>query len=528
MRSWKYAILLGWLLTALLASAEAQEPGKKIAPAKDAPAKEAPRAEPGKDHLATTRHSITVNGKKLDYEAIAGTLALKDDDGKARANYFFVAYHRLGDLPAAKRPLAFVFNGGPGSSAVWLHLGVIGPKRVLLEEKGKTLAPPYRLVDNDATTLEQADLVFLDPVSTGFSRPAPGVDGKQFHGVQEDVAANAAFIRQYVTRYQRWDSPKFLIGESYGTTRAAALVNHLQDEDGMNFNGVVLISTVLNFGTIRFDEGNDLPYPLYLPGYTATAWYHKKLASDLQGDLKKTLAEAEQFALGEYTVALMKGSNLPAEERQQVVKKLARYTGLSEQFVNRCNLRIDLSRFRKELLRGEERSVGRFDSRFLGIDQDAAGSRPDYDPSYAVVQGPFTALVNDYLRQELKYETDQTYRILTSRVQPWNYGSAKNQYLNVAPALRQAMTKNPGLRVLVASGYYDLATPYFAARYTFSHLGLDPSLAGNVTIEEYPAGHMMYINEESLRMLKKDLAKFVKAAAPSGALSSPVKREESK
>lgn len=524
MRSWKHVLLFGWLLAATVTLADAQEPGK----AKEAPPKEAPaKVDPGKDHLSTTKHSITINGKKLDYEATAGTLVLRDDEGKPRANYFFVAYNRSGDISAAKRPLAFVFNGGPGSSAVWLHMGVVGPKRVLLEEKGKTLAPPYKLVDNDATLLEQADLVFLDPVSTGFSRPAAGVDGKQFHGVQEDVDANAAFIRQYVTRFKRWDSPKFLIGESYGTTRAAGLVNHLQDTDGMNFNGVVLISTVLNFGTIRFDEGNDLPYPLYLPGYTATAWYHKALAADLQADLPKALAEAEKFALGEYTTALMKGSNLSAEERQQVVKKLARLTGLSEKYVSQCNLRIDLSRFRKELLRGQDKTVGRFDSRFLGIDSDSGGSRPEYDPSYSVVQGPYTALVNDYLRNELKYETDLTYRILTDRVQPWNYNSAKNQYLNVAPSLRQAMTKNPGLRVLVASGYYDLATPYFAARYTMSHLGLDPSLAGNVTIEEYPAGHMMYINEESLQKLKKDMSKFVKTAAPAG-VTVPVKREDAK
>jgi carboxypeptidase C (cathepsin A) len=499
----------------LLAGAAAQEPKKETA--KPEPGKEAPgKLDAPKDTFVTTRHSITVAGAKLEYESTAGTLVLKDDDGKAKASIFFIAYSKVNDKSSDKRPVSFLFNGGPGSSSVWLHLGAIGPKRVLLEEKAKTVAPPYRLIDNEATPLEQTDLVFLDPVSTGYSRSAPGQDAKQFHGVQEDIETNAAFIRLYISRFRRWDSPKFLIGESYGTTRAAGLAEYLQDREGINLNGIVLVSSVLNFGTIRFDEGNDLPYILYLPAYTATAWYHKKLPADLQVDLARALAEAEKFAQGEYTLALMKGAALLAEERQQIAKKLARYTGLSEEYVTRSNFRIEATRFRKELLRKESRTVGRFDSRFQGNDLDAVGDRPEYDPSYAVVQGPFTALVNQYLRSDLKYETDLTYRILTDRVQPWNYGNAKNRYLNVAPALRQAMTKNPGLRVLVASGFYDLATPYFATRYTFSHLGLDPSLADHVTIEEYPAGHMMYINEDSLLKLKKDLAKFMRLAVPVG------------
>jgi len=504
-------LFLSLTAAAVLVPGSWGQPSAKEGAAK--PDKESPsKHDLTKETLSTTRHSITVGGTKLDYEATAGSLILKDDEGKPRASFFFIAYTRTGVPAGTARPLSFVFNGGPGSSSVWLHLGAIGPRRVLLEEHGKSLAPPYRLVDNEATPLEQTDLVFLDPVSTGYSRPAPGQDGKQFHGVQEDVDTNAAFIRLYVTRFNRWDSPKFLIGESYGTTRAAGLVEHLQDREGMNFNGVVLVSTVLNFGTIRFDEGNDLPFILYLPGYTATAWYHKKLSSELQANLDKALAEAEKFALGEYTAALMKGSSLPADERQKVTRQLARLTGLSEEFVRRCNLRIEATRFRKELLRHEERTVGRFDSRFQGIDLDSAGERPDYDPSYGVVQGAYTSLVNQYLRQDLKYETDLTYRILTDRVQPWNYGSARNRYLNVAPSLRQALTKNPGLRVLVASGLYDLATPYFATRYTVNQLGLDPALAGHVTVKDYPAGHMMYTNEASLLALKKDLAQFIRMA----------------
>jgi carboxypeptidase C (cathepsin A) len=522
----KHFVLLLLGLSFLLVRAEAQEPGgKKVGkpdPTKEAPGKEATpkegavKTEPAKESLVKTRHEITVGGKKLEYEATAGTLPIKDDDGKARANVFFIAYTSLDKTAAAKRPLTFAFNGGPGSSSVWLHLGVLGPRRIVLEEKGKSVSPPYRLVDNDMTLLDQTDLVFIDPVSTGYSRPAAGVDGKLFHGVQEDLDANGAFIRAYITRFKRWDSPKFLIGESYGTTRAAGLSEHLLEREGINLNGIVLVSTVLNFATLRFDEGNDLPYILYLPGYTATAWYHKKLSSDLQADLQKALAEAEKFALNEYTLALFKGSSLSAGEKQQIAKKIARLTGLSEEYVLRSNLRIEATRFRKELLRAEGRTVGRYDSRFPGIDLDGVGERPEYDPSYAVVQGPFTALVNDYLRNDLNYETDLEYRILTDKVQPWNYGSARNRYLNVAPALRRAITKNPGLKVLVASGLYDLATPYFATRYTINQLGLDPSLAGNVHIEEYPAGHMMYIHEASLRKQHDDMAKFLKEATNNG------------
>jgi carboxypeptidase C (cathepsin A) len=469
----------------------------------------ATKGESPKDHLVTTQHTIMLGKTKLAYTATAGTLVLKDEDGKARASVFFVAYTRADVASPATRPITFLFNGGPGSSSVWLHLGAFGPRRVVLNEDGKNVAPPYRLVDNEATLLEQTDLVFIDPVSTGYSRAAPGVDAKQFHGVQEDVDANAAFIRLYVSRFRRWDSPKFLAGESYGTTRCAALVGHLQDHEGMNFNGVILISVVLNFETLRFDEGNDLPYILYLPAYTATAWYHHKLSGDLQADLSKAVHAAEKFALGEYTSALMQGSKLSAEERGQVVRQLARYTGLSEEYVRRSNLRLDASRFRKELLRSQERTVGRYDSRFLGLDLDNVGVVPEYDPSYAVVQGPFTALVNQYLRGTLKYETDETYRILTSKVQPWNYGAAKNQYLNVAPVLRSAMTKNPDLRLFVANGRYDLATPSFATQYTLNHLGLNRDLAGHVTVEDYPAGHMMYIEPGSLLKLKKDVARFL-------------------
>lgn len=476
--------------------------------------KPAAKAEHLKEVLSTTRHSIVIKGDKLDYTATAGNLLLKEEDGKVKASIFFIAYTRDGVKDMKKRPVTFTFNGGPGSSSVWLHLGAFGPKRVHMTDKGEPLPPPYRLVDNEETLLDVTDLVFIDPPSTGFSRIAPGEKHKDFHGVNEDVKAVGEFIRLYTTRQRRWDSPKFLAGESYGTTRAAALSGYLQDQLGMNLNGIMLVSAVLNFMTIRFDDGNDLPYILYLPTYTATAWYHKKLGTELQADFRKALDEAEKFAMTDYTLALMKGSKLKSTETKEIAGKVARLTGLNTEFVMRSNLRVPIFRFTKELLRGERRSVGRFDSRYKGIDRDAAGESPDYDPSYAAIQGTYTATLNQYLRNELKFESDSPYEILTGRVQPWNFETATNRYLNVSGSLRAAMTKNPHLKVFVANGYYDLATPYFATEYTFNHLGLDPSLAGNIMMENYAAGHMMYVHRASHERFKRDLAKFVQAACP--------------
>lgn len=473
-----------------------------------------PKLEHLKESLSTTRHSIAVNGQKLDYTATAGNLLLKEEDGKVRASIFFIAYTRDGVKDLGRRPVTFTFNGGPGSSSVWLHLGAFGPKRVLMTDKGEPLPPPYRLVENEETLLDVTDLVFIDPPSTGFSRIAPGEKHKDFHGVQEDVKAVGEFIRLYATRFRRWESPKFLAGESYGTTRAAGLSGHLQDQLGMNLNGIVLVSAVLNFQTIRFDDGNDLPYPLFLPGYTATAWYHKKLTPELQSDLRRTLEEVEKFAISDYTVALMKGSKLTPSETKDIAGRLARYTGLTEDFILRSNLRVPMQRFAKELLRADRRSIGRFDGRYKGIDREATGDSPDYDPSYAALQGTYTATLNQYLRNELKYESEMPYEILTGKVHPWNFESATNHYLNVSPSLRKAMTKNHHLKVFVANGYYDLATPYFATEYTFNHLGLDPSLAGNVTMGYYEAGHMMYAERQSHRQFKRDLAKFYAAACP--------------
>lgn len=479
------------------------------------------RAQEGKgkdaaEKVVKTRHVVTIGGHKIDYEAAAGTLTLKTEEGKPTARLFYVAYRKL-NAQAASRPITFCFNGGPGSSAVWLHLGAFGPKRVQLDPKGEMPRPPVRLIDNEFSLLDVTDLVFIDPVSTGYSRAAEEKDAKKFHGVQGDIESVGEFIRAYLTRNGRWRSPRFLAGESYGTTRAAALANHLQNRHGLNLNGVILVSAVLNFQTIAMAEGNELPYALFLPAYAATAWYHKKLDKELQADLRRTLAAAETFAQGEYTLALMKGNRLGDAERQAVTRKLALLTGLSEEFVRRNDLRIEPSRFRAELLRDRGLVFGRFDSTITAPATDAAANRPDFDPSYASVQGPFTAALQQYVRGELGYESDLNYEILTGRVQPWNYGqAATNRYLNVAPQLRDALVRNRYLRVFVASGYYDLATPFSATEYTLAHLG-DQATARRVTHAYYEGGHMMYTRREQLRRLKEDLGRFYDAAPRAGA-----------
>jgi carboxypeptidase C (cathepsin A) len=471
----------------------------------------APDAAAPADDVKVTRRTVTIGGQAIAYTARAGTMLLAEEDGKAKARVFFVAYTRDGVEDLAQRPVTFSFNGGPGSSSVWLHLGMLGPRRVHLSPEGWAPAPPYVLEDNPDSWLDRTDLVFIDPVTTGYSRAAQGEDDSQFHGVDEDVRWVGEFVRLWTTRNLRWGSPKFLAGESYGTTRAASLSAHLQERHGMYLNGIVLISSILDFQTARFDVGNDLPYVLFLPTYTATAWYHKKLDADLQRDLRAALDEVEAFAAGEYASALFKGSRLGAEERERVLAKLGRYTGLSLNFIDRANLRVSIGRFCKELLRADRRTTGRLDSRFLGIDLDAVGESYEYDPSYAAIQGPFSGALNDYLRRELGYESDLPYEILTGRVQPWKMGEP-NRYLNVAEELRGAMTRNAHLKVFVASGYYDLATPYWAARYTFDHLGLDASLTGNLHFGFYEAGHMMYIHQPSSTRFKQDVDAFFGAA----------------
>ena len=470
--------------------------------------------EPPKEERVQTHHTLTIGGQTIHYTATAGTLVLreeKEEEGepKAKASIFYIAYTKDDAGEIGSRPLTFSFNGGPGSSSVWLHLGLLGPRRVLMDDIGNALQPPYRLVDNEFSLLDKTDLVFIDPVSTGFSRAAAGEKPKQFHHFQKDIELVGEFIRLFTSREKRWTSPKYLIGESYGTTRAAGLAGFLQGRHGMNLNGIMLISSILNFQTARFTVGNDLPFILYLPTYAAIAWYHGRLNETLQADLRQTLAEVEAFAEGEYATALMKGAKLPAAEATVIRQKLAWYTGLSESYIEQTNLRVNIHRFTKELMRTERRTVGRLDGRFLGIDRDSAGEHFEYDPSYAQIQGTYTATLNDYVRRDLAYENDLPYEILTGRVWPWSYETHQNEFVNVAETLRSAISQNPFLRVFVANGYYDLATPYFATEYTFNHLELDPSLQPNISMAYYEAGHMMYVHQPSLAQLKRDLDRFL-------------------
>lgn len=486
------------------------------------PAEKAAEKTPAKpqDKLVTTQHSILLNGQELKYTVTAGTIVLKEEDDKEghkpKAELFFVAYTKDGVENVAQRPLTFSFNGGPGSSSVWLHLGVLGPRRVPVSPTNDPLPPPYQLVDNEYTLLEESDLVFIDPVSTGYSRKLAGKDENphEFHGYQRDIESVGEFIRLYTSRYKRWPSPKFLIGESYGTTRAAGLSGYLQERHGMYLNGIMLVSSILDFQTASFKPGNDLPYILFLPTYAATAWYHKKAARRYhKRPLPRFLEDVQEFAETEYALALMQGDKLGKRAYNQVVKKLAGYTGLSEKYIQRTNLRINIHRFVKEILRDEGYTVGRFDSRLTGRDRDEVGENHEHDPSYDIVQGVYTACFNDYVRSELQFETDLPYEILSWRVFPaWKYDTFQNQYVNTAEVLRASMTKNPYLKVLVANGYFDLATPHFATEYTFSHLGLKPELQGNVSMTYYEAGHMMYLHQPSLAKLKQDLGAFIQQA----------------
>jgi carboxypeptidase C (cathepsin A) len=482
-----------------------------------APEKAVAKPEPA-DQISVTRHTLKIGRKEIAYTATCGTIVLreeaekegKSEGEKARASVFFIAYTRDDSPDRAKRPVTFSFNGGPGSSSVWLHLGILGPRIVALDAEGRAGPPPYRLVDNDASLLAESDLVFIDPVGTGFSRMVEGEKVAEYHEYKRDLESVGAFIRLYCSRNGRWSSPKYLIGESYGTTRAAGLSAHLIERYGMYLNGVMLVSVALDFQNFRFGEGNDLPPVLFLPTYAATAWYHRKLAPDLQRKkLRALLDEVEAFAAGEYSAALFRGARLPAKDRAALVRKLARYTGLSADYIERTDLRVEIFRFCKELLRAEGRTVGRLDSRFTGVDRDAAGEQFEYDPSFAKIHGAYAATLNDYLRTELKHESDLPYEIIKGLYLTWAWKDFANRYAAIGESLRKAMSYNSHMRVLVANGYYDFATPHFASDYTVDHLGLDPSLRKNITVSYYEAGHMMYIHKPSLVKLAAELRKFV-------------------
>jgi carboxypeptidase C (cathepsin A) len=479
------------------------------------------------DQLVTTEHRLMLEGKEIAYTVTTGTLVLKEESEKTgdksgeaegekpRATVFFVAYTLKDVDDTTKRPITFSFNGGPGSASVWLHLGALGPRRVVMNDLGQLPPPPYRLTDNAYSLLDQTDLVFIDPMLTGYSRPVAGEKAKDFLNFKKDIESVGDFIRLYTTRYQRWLSPKFLIGESYGTTRAAGLSGYLQERHGLYLNGIMLVSSILDFGTTEAHPGNDLPHILYLPTYAATAWYHQRLKGRLQKDLHKLLAEVEEFAQTDYARILMRGAAASSKARAAIIEQLAAYTGLSADYIDRVNLRIEIMRFTKELLRGQHRTVGRLDSRFTGIDRDSGGEMFEHDPSMSAITGPYTATFYDYVRRELKFESDLPYEVLSIKAnEQWSFAQHENRYVEVAETLRKAIAINPHLKIFVANGYFDLATPYFATEYTFNHLSLDPSLRQNISMGYYEAGHMMYIHLPSLAKLKQDLAAFIQSALP--------------
>ncbi len=487
----------------------------------DEPASEAKPSEKGpkastKQPVATvpdaskppvvTEHAITIDGKELAYKAEAGMLPLLKDDGSPRANIFYVAYTVGDDADAAKRPVVFCFNGGPGAAAVWLHLGGLGPRRARVNEDATLPPPPFELVDNEHTILPVADLVFIDPVATGYSRAAKDEKPEQFFGKDPDIAAMGEFIRLYTTRNKRWRSPKYLCGESYGVFRAAGLAAELQDRHGMFMNGLVLVSGLIDYGTILPAAANDLPYALYLPSFTAVAHAHGRLPKDLQADRDGAIAEAEAFASGEYVTALFAGASLPEAKRTEIAATIARLTGLSAKLVVDHDLRVSPSVFREQLLADERLILGRFDARITSRDGDHSGREPRFDPSFDAALGPLAAAMNAYVREELGFESDLPYRVLTG-VGPWP--QVQNRYASTASDLAEAMSRNHHLRVLVQTGRCDLAIPYRSMPYSIDHLGIDPELLQNVTYATYDSGHMMYLHLPDLAKLGKDLRKFV-------------------
>ncbi len=497
---------LAVFVTSFAVAAQQQRPGQRVIPGmtqsqpEEQNQKEPVRhAPPPVEKSVVTHHSARIGGKEINYTATAGTYVIKDDQGNPKATFFYVAYTKDGVPDVSKRPLAFVYNGGPGSASLFTHMGM-GPERVVLTPDGHGMPAPYTIADNEDSFLDATDLIFVDAISTGYSRPAPGENPAQFHGIVEDATWFSDFIYQYITRNERWDSPKYLIGESYGTTRSAELAGVLQHRHEIYLNGIVLVSTVA-FASWGADDRSEF----YLPTYVTSAWYHHLLAPDLESESVEQVAQqAREFAHGEYAQALSKGDQLSPEEKQKVVQDLARFTALSPKYIEETNLRISPFRWFAELERDKRLIVGRLDSRFEGMNRDAAAERPEYDPSEASYLGAFTATFQDYVRRDLKWNSDQYYTV-TANVRPWD----RTGDTDVAEVLRSAMTEESNLKVLVVCGYYDLATPFNGIEETVSHMGLEPSIRKNISFAYYKSGHMVYIDQKAHDKLHKDVDNFI-------------------
>lgn len=462
-------------------------------------------SSPKKRPASVTNASLLIDGKQIDYTATAGELILNSDDGKPQAHIFHVSYLKKGVRDYSKRPVLFAFNGGPGSSAVWLHLGALGPKIIPTSADGTTpLTPPITVIDNPQSILDVADLVFIDPVSTGHSRSNSADKASKYHGLQGDLDSVGDFIRRWITDNKRWSSPKYLLGESYGAIRAAGLSESLQHRYGMHLNGVILLSGLLDFRTLSPSSGNDLAYITFLPSLTATAHYH----GVLKGDRDTLVANARKFADTEYAIALHSGHTLSQQEQQKIANKLADFTGLSAEWITANHLRISPTKFRKELLRSEARVLGRFDARVAWASSNSASQHPMYDPSFSVAKGPFSTAMLDYLGRDLGWKDDRVYEILSGKVHPWKW-NANNSYVNLSSSLVKALRDNPHLRILVQCGHTDLATPAGGIIHSLNHLQLPDEHRNNISLAWYEAGHMFYLNQPDLIKMRRDLVDFI-------------------
>jgi carboxypeptidase C (cathepsin A) len=487
--------------TLVLAACPALADDAKL-PARAEKSDEAPIPPPIR---SVTKHSGTFGGSKVNYTAIAAETYLKDKDGKPAASIFSTTY--LKDNPEPNRPVTFLYNGGPGSGSVWLHMGAFGPKRVHLPDAKDDGAPPYPITENPDSLLDVTDLVFIDPVGTGFSHALGKTDPKDFWGVTKDAKSISQFIRLWLAEHGRWNAPKFIGGESYGTTRSAALIHELEGSyNDVAVNGVILMSTILDFGAEAEAEGNEMQYVVTLPSMAAVAFYHQHLPQQ-PADMVPFLDQARAFARGPYISALLKGTTIGAEEHATIRKQLASFTGLSEDYLEKANLRVSPDRFYKELLRDRGTTIGRLDSRYLGIDYDNAGERPDNDPSFYGIDGAYTAAINSYARGDLGFKIDREY-VTIGPVGPWDWklGEGRDTYINVAPYLSRALRENSRLKVFVGQGYYDFATPFFGAELSLTKPGFP---AGRVEFNYYQAGHMMYVHDTDLAKLSKDIRAFI-------------------